>query len=147
MISFDASEAAPQSHFVPTSDRRRTPPLFGPGVISVNPIPCSCSTRTLLRVSPAALRAARVLLRPSGRPAGFGSLQNNLLHRTQNILSALPKMHSLALGGGTSHRFAWCVPVAFREMGPKEISEMATTSVTTARQNNYTRSFMETASK
>src|ERR1700722_8255708 len=66
----------------------------------MNPTPCACIARTLLRVSTPALRTARVLLRPGSRLAGFGSLQNNLLQRTQNILSALPKKHSLALGGG-----------------------------------------------
>jgi hypothetical protein len=79
------------------------------------------TARTLLRVLTAARRTALVLLRLSSRPAGFGSHQNNLPQRTQKILSALPKMHRLPWEAGPSHRFAWCVPVAFRDMGPKEI--------------------------
>jgi len=52
--------------------------------------------------------------------------------------AALRTARVLPWKAGPSHRFAWCVPVAFRDMGPKEISEMTTTSVATARQSNFT---------
>jgi site-specific DNA-adenine methylase len=39
---------------------------------------------------------------------------------------------------GPSQSFAWCVPSAFRSKGPKDISEMATTTVATAHQNIFT---------
>jgi hypothetical protein len=59
------------------------------------------------------------LLRLDSRPLGFGSLQNNLLQRAQNILSAFPKMRPLALGGGTlaSLRVVW--PERLQRQGEK----------------------------
>jgi hypothetical protein len=75
--------------------------------------------RTLLRVLTAALRTALVLLRLGSRPAGFGSLHNNLLHRTQKILPALPKMHALALGGGTLASLRVVCPGRLQRHGTK----------------------------
>jgi hypothetical protein len=68
---------------------------------------------------PPPLRTARVLLRLVSRPAGFGSLQNNLLHRTQNILLALPKMHPLALGGGPLASLRVVCPERLQSQGTK----------------------------
>jgi site-specific DNA-methyltransferase (adenine-specific) len=59
------------------------------------------------------------------------------MQQAQKISRTFRKCTRLPWEAGPSHRFAWGVPVAFIDMGPKGDSQMATTSVATAQQNSF----------
>jgi hypothetical protein len=87
-----------------------------------------CIARTLLRPLSAALRTSRVLHR----------LSENLCAANAKDFPNLPKMHSLALGGGSLASLRVVCPERLQSQGPEEISKVATATATKPQQSSFT---------